>query len=107
MSFLTVSAPLLSYQSKVGRIFDGRAGTKTYAVLFLAKMHKDHGKWPTPTMPRDSLIVSDCDGESYRIAQFINFHINPLSTRHVDHHSEMLQTASAILTASFSVLVFI
>lgn len=48
----------------------------------LPKIHKPKEKWPTPMMPPGRPIVSDCGSESYRIAEFLDFHLNPLSSRH-------------------------
>ncbi|KAI2647985.1 hypothetical protein H4Q32_026593 [Labeo rohita] len=48
----------------------------------LPKIHKPRDTWPTPNMPPGRLTVSDCGSESYRIAEFIDFYLNPLSTKH-------------------------
>lgn len=33
-------------------------------------------------MPPGRLIVSDCGSETYRIADYIDYYLNPLSTKH-------------------------
>ena len=48
----------------------------------LPKIHKPKDKWPQPNMPEGRPIVSDCNSESYRIAEFLDHVIFPLSTRH-------------------------
>ena len=49
----------------------------------LPKIHKAPEKWTVPyRVPPGRPIVSDCGSESYRVAEFIDFHINPLSQRH-------------------------
>ncbi|KAL2076549.1 hypothetical protein ACEWY4_027852 [Coilia grayii] len=49
----------------------------------LPKIHKSPDTWTIPhVLPKGRPIVSDCGSESYRIAEFIDFHINPLSQRH-------------------------
>ncbi|KAL2094171.1 hypothetical protein ACEWY4_011483 [Coilia grayii] len=49
----------------------------------LPKIHKSPDTWTVPhVLPKGRPIVSDCGSESYRIAEFIDFHINPLSQRH-------------------------
>ena len=48
----------------------------------LPKIHKPIQKWTLPNMPEGRPIVSDCNSESYRIAEFLDHHIFPLSTRH-------------------------
>jgi len=49
----------------------------------LPKIHKPRSKWPQPDrMPEGRPIVSDSDSESYRISQFVESFIRPLSMRH-------------------------
>lgn len=49
----------------------------------LPKIHKPPETWPIPyRIPSGRPIVSDCDSESYRTAEFIDFFLNPLSTKH-------------------------
>ncbi|KAL2076761.1 hypothetical protein ACEWY4_027643 [Coilia grayii] len=48
----------------------------------LPKIHKERSKWPTSYMPPGRPIVSDCGSESYRIAEYIDHFLTPLSTKH-------------------------
>lgn len=49
----------------------------------LPKIHKAPDTWTVPNiLPTGRPIVSDCGSESYRIAEFTDFYINPLSQRH-------------------------
>lgn len=49
----------------------------------LPKIHKEPSKWSVPfEIPPGRPIVSDCDSETYYTAQFIDYYINPLSTKH-------------------------
>ncbi|KAG7520675.1 hypothetical protein JOB18_034130 [Solea senegalensis] len=49
----------------------------------LPKIHKDPVKWSKPhIMPPGRPIVSDCSSETYRIAEYLDFFLNPLSTTH-------------------------
>ena len=48
----------------------------------LPKIHKPHDKWPSPKMPEGRPIISDTGSESYRVAQFINSYIRPISMSH-------------------------
>lgn len=49
----------------------------------LPKIHKDVNSWPIPNkMPEGRPIVSDVDSETYRISEYIESFINPLSTNH-------------------------
>ena len=48
----------------------------------LPKIHKSRDQWPLGDIPPGRPIVSDCGSESYHIAEFLDFHLNPLSNRH-------------------------
>ncbi|MGL5102271.1 MAG: GIY-YIG nuclease family protein [Plesiomonas sp.] len=48
----------------------------------LPKIHKPRDKWPFEDMPPGRPIVADCGSESYRVAEYIDYYLNPLSTRH-------------------------
>lgn len=52
-------------------------------LYLLPKIHKKESSWPVQGhMPPGRPIISDCSSESYRIAEFLEFHLNPISTRH-------------------------
>ncbi|MGL5565005.1 MAG: hypothetical protein ACRDC4_04670, partial [Plesiomonas sp.] len=55
---------------------------KVRRFYLLPKVHKPREKWPTPFMPPGRPIVSDCGSETYKVAEFIEFYLNPLSVRH-------------------------
>lgn len=48
----------------------------------LPKIHKSRDLWPNINMPEGRPIVSDVDSESYRISEYIDYFINPLSCTH-------------------------
>jgi hypothetical protein len=48
----------------------------------LPKIHKPRESWPQINMPEGRPIVSDVNSESYRISEYIDFFINPLSCLH-------------------------
>uniref|UniRef100_A0AAR2JWK9 Uncharacterized protein n=1 Tax=Pygocentrus nattereri TaxID=42514 RepID=A0AAR2JWK9_PYGNA len=48
----------------------------------LPKIHKAKETWPTEYMPPGRPIVSDCGSESYKIAEYLDYYLNPLSTKH-------------------------
>ena len=49
----------------------------------LPKIHKDPANWSKPfKIPPGRPIVSDCSSETYRSAEFIDFYLNPLATKH-------------------------
>ena len=45
----------------------------------LPKIHKEKHKWPQQNMPEGRPIVSDINSESYRISEYIDYHINKLA----------------------------
>ena len=52
----------------------------------LPKIHKPPESWTVPSkIPAGRPIVSDCGSESYRIAEFIDYYINPLSQSHASY----------------------
>ncbi|MGL4283371.1 MAG: hypothetical protein ACRCSI_07050 [Eubacterium aggregans] len=60
----------------------GQHNPKPRRFYLLPKIHKPQEKWPTPFMPPGRPIVSDCGSESCRVAELIDFYLNPLSTKH-------------------------
>ncbi|GAA6102481.1 uncharacterized protein LOC114849825, partial [Tachysurus ichikawai] len=49
----------------------------------LPKIHKDPQTWSVPfQMPPGRPIVSDCGSDTYATAEYIEYFLNPLSTRH-------------------------
>lgn len=60
---------------------DGNFRERRFYIL--PKIHKDPEKWFPPfKIPPGRPIVSDCNSETYRTAEFIEYYLNPLSTRH-------------------------
>lgn len=49
----------------------------------LPKIHKDPEKWTVPhEIPPGRPIVSDCGSETYFTAEYLDYYLNPLSTKH-------------------------
>ncbi len=49
----------------------------------LPKIHKAPASWPVPgVIPSGRPIVSDCGSETYNVAEFIDYYLNPLSRQH-------------------------
>jgi len=49
----------------------------------LPKIHKAPETWPAPFItPAGRPIISDCGSESYQIAEFLDYYLNPLSNQH-------------------------
>lgn len=59
------------------RYLVGESNPRPIRFYLLPKVHKPWDKWPTQFMPPGRPIVSDCGSESYRVAEFIDFYLNP------------------------------
>lgn len=69
--------------SKQIEYLKGEPDPKPRRFYLLPKIHKPPEMWPEPFhIPAGRPIVSDCGSESYRTAEFIEFFLNPLSTKH-------------------------
>jgi hypothetical protein len=76
-----------------------RAQSTDRARIFylLPKIHKPREKWPQPDrMPEGRPIVSDCSSESYRISQYIDSFIRPISIRHRSYIKDTYDFVSKI-----------
>lgn len=63
-----------------------RTTDRPRTFYLLPKIHKPRHKWPQPNvMPEGRPIVSDCGSESYRISEYIDSFIRPISTRHMSY----------------------
>lgn len=51
----------------------------------LPKIHKGKDKWPQPNMPEGRPIVSDCNSESCRAAEYIDHFLNPISNKNFSY----------------------
>ncbi|NJL55909.1 hypothetical protein HC928_12490 [bacterium] len=65
-------------------------------IYVLPKIHKPRSKWPQPTMPEGRPIVSDCGSESYRVSQFIDSFIRPISILHPSYLKDTYDFVSKI-----------
>ena len=63
----------------------------------LPKIHKPRDKWPQANrMPEGRPIVSDCGSESYRVSQYIDSFIRPISTRHPSYIKDTYDFVSKV-----------
>jgi hypothetical protein len=63
----------------------------------LPKIHKPKEKWPQPNrMPEGRPIVSDCGSESYRVSQYIDSFIRPISVKHPSYIKDTYDFVSKI-----------
>lgn len=61
----------------------GEVEPRTRRFYILPKIHKDPEKWTVPfKVPPGRPIVSDCGSETYQTAEYIDYFLNPLSTKH-------------------------
>lgn len=74
----------------------------------LPKIHKEPAKWTVPfEIPAGRPIVSDCGSETYYTAEFIDYYLNPLSTKHpayvkdTYHFTELVKKLKIPATAFF------
>jgi hypothetical protein len=63
----------------------------------LPKIHKPRDKWPQANrMPEGRPIVSDCGSESYRVSQYIDSFIRPISIKHPSYIKDTYDFVSKI-----------
>lgn len=63
----------------------------------LPKIHKPRDKWPQANrMPEGRPIVSDCESESYRVSQYIDSFIRPISIKHPSYIKDTYDFVSKI-----------
>lgn len=59
------------------------ASDRQRIFYLLPKIHKPRDKWPQANrMPEGRPIISDCGSESYRVSQYIDSFIRPISIKH-------------------------
>ena len=64
-------------------LLGGDEDPKARRFYILPKIHKDPATWTVPfVIPPGRPIVSDCGSETYRTTEYLDFFLNPLSTRH-------------------------
>ena len=66
-------------------------------MYLLPKIHKDPASWTIPyEIPTGRPIISDCGSETYGTAEFIEYHLNPLSIRHKSYIKDSYQFVEII-----------
>lgn len=69
---------------------------RSRVFYLLPKIHKPKEKWPNPKMPQGRPIVSDCGSESYRVSEYIDSFIRPISTKHPSYLKDTYDFVSKI-----------
>lgn len=68
----------------------------------LPKIHKDPLTWTVPSeVPQARPIVSDCGSETYNVAQYIDYFLNPISQRHSSYLKDTYDFINKIGKISF------
>ncbi|KAL2077005.1 hypothetical protein ACEWY4_027398 [Coilia grayii] len=61
----------------------GNTTPRSRRFYLLPKIHKPKDKWSIPYLiPPGRPIVSDCGSETYEIAEYLEYYLNPLSQKH-------------------------
>uniref|UniRef100_A0A673LIR4 Uncharacterized protein n=1 Tax=Sinocyclocheilus rhinocerous TaxID=307959 RepID=A0A673LIR4_9TELE len=69
--------------SKQLEYLSGPGSPRPRRFYLLPKIHKSPKSWSKPdVIPPGRPIVSDCNSERYNIAEFIEYHLNPISQKH-------------------------
>ena len=68
---------------KQHRYLIGEEEPRPRRFYILPKIHKDPATWTVPfEIPPGRPIVSDCGSETYYTAEYLDYFLNPLSTKH-------------------------
>lgn len=68
---------------KQKRYLLGSTAPRARLFYMLPKIHKNPASWSVPfQIPPGRPIVSDCDSETYLTAEYLDYFLNPLSTKH-------------------------
>ena len=73
----------------------------------LPKIHKPLDKWPIKKqMPPGRPIISDCDSESYKVAEYIDHFLQEISQKHPSYIKDTYDFLSKLRTAKFNLIPF-
>ena len=68
------------------RYLKGDTQPRERRFYILPKIHKDPTQWTIPyELPPGRPIVSDCNSETYRTAEYVDYFLNPLSVKHASY----------------------
>lgn len=74
----------------------------------LPKNHKSPESWPVPNrIPAGRPIVSDCGSQSYRVAEYIDYYINPLAQLHQSYVKDTYDFVQKLSSLSVPTNTFI
>ena len=72
----------------------------TRRFYLLPKIHKPLDKWPINNqMPPGRPIISDCDSESYKVAEYIDHFLQEMSQKHPSYFKDTYDFLSKLRTA--------
>lgn len=90
-----------SINQKQFEFLSGPINPRHRIFYLLPKIHKDKNKWTIPDrMPEGRPIVSDVESESYRVSQYIDAFVTPLSTRHTTYLKNTYEFVNKIRNAT-------
>lgn len=82
--------------SKQFKFLQASDSDRSRTFYLLPKIHKPLDRWPQTDMPEGRPIVSDCGSESYRVSQFIDSHVRPISFMHFSYIKDTYDFISKI-----------
>lgn len=83
--------------AKQKQYLKGDCEPRSRRFYILPKIHKEPEKWTVPfEIPPGRPIVSDCGSETYETAEFIEYFLNPLSTKHPSYIKDTYHFISLI-----------
>ena len=59
-----------------------KADSRPRQFYLLPKIHKNFNTWPSNKMPMGRPIVSDCGSDTYRVAEYIDSFLSPITKSH-------------------------
>lgn len=83
--------------AKQRKYLKGEFEPRARRFYILPKIHKEPEKWTVPfKVPPGRPIVSDCGSETYQTAEYIDYFLNPLSTKHSSYIKDTYHFISII-----------
>ena len=93
---------------KQSRYLIGEDAPRKRLFYLLPKIHKAPDTWPIPfKIPPGRPIVSDCGSESYSVAEFLDYYLNPLSILHKSYLKDTYDFIGKIRNIKLSAPFFI
>lgn len=86
----------------------GEESPRPRIFYLLPKIHKAPETWPLPyEIPPGRPIVSDCNSESYRIAEYLDHFLNPISKHHPSYIKDTYDFVAKVRNATIQQEAFL